>query len=172
MSPRRCGLTRGPKLARAALDGHPSTGTALGVAQRRAASGREEGSVARVLGRDASVGSNRATRGRRHVGRRRFGENAARQMLEHLALEAVVIERMSRTAWDAGSIFVMVGGRSFVRFDARAALRDRVLVRQRFHRDPRQRTERGPGERNERIAGDPRLPARATQSAPRRAEYR
>ena len=51
---------------------------------------------------------NGATRRKRNVGRSRLRENAARQVLEHLALEAIVIGRMRGTAWNIGSTVSIV----------------------------------------------------------------
>jgi len=80
--------------------------------------------VARVLRLRARFGLNGATRRERNIRRRRLRENAARQVLEHLALEAIVIGRMRGTARDIGTVMIVVR----VGVDGRARLRDVVMV--------------------------------------------
>ena len=74
------------------------------------------------------------------------GKNAARQVLQHLALETVVVGRMSRATRNGRWIDVPMRLRSVC-----MAVTGRMCVRR--LRKPRQRAERWPGQRNER---DPR----------------
>ena len=80
--------------------------------------------MARVLRLRARCGLNRATGGERYFGRRRLRENAAREVLEHLALEAIVIDRMRRTARDIGAVLIVAR----VGIDGRARLRNVMMV--------------------------------------------
>jgi len=75
------------------------------------------------------------------------GEDATRQVLKHLTLETVVIDRMGRTTWDRRRIDVPVRLRP-MRVDVAGRVRLRWL------RKPRQRAERWPSQRNERDPGD------------------
>jgi hypothetical protein len=80
--------------------------------------------VPRTLRLDARDGSNGATRGERKIGRRRLRENAARQVLEHLARDAIVIGRVRGTARNIGTVVAIVR----VGIDSRALLRHAVMV--------------------------------------------
>lgn len=84
---------------------------------------------------------------RRYDAGGRRGEDATRQVLEHLALETVVIDRMGRTTRDRRRIDVLVLLRP-VRVDVAGRMRLRGL------RKPRQRAERWPSQRNERDPSD------------------
>src|SRR5438105_4309322 len=135
------------------------TGTALGAGERGAAGGRKRGNARGELRFDLRDGLNGTThlqRDGRYIG---DGQSAARQVLEHLTLEAIVISWMRRTAGNLGRIaLVRRRGRS------RQGVPELVcygLLRGEVHPDPRQQTERRPGERNHHAAGDPRTPARA-----------
>jgi len=75
------------------------------------------------------------------------GKDASRQVLQHLALEAVVIGWMSGTTRNGRRIDVPMRLRS-----VRVAVTGRTSVRR--LREPRQRAERWPGQRNERDPGD------------------
>ena len=72
----------------------------------------------------ARFGLNGATRGERSIRRRRLRENAACQILEHLALETIVIGRMRGTARDIGTVMIVVR----VGVGGRALQRDVVMV--------------------------------------------
>jgi len=74
-------------------------------------------------------------------------KDASRQVLQHLALEAVVIGWMSGTTRNGRRIDVPMRLRS-VRVTVTGRMRVRRL------REPRQRAERWPGQRNERDPGD------------------
>ena len=80
---------------------------ASGGARRGRANGRHERDVVRVLRFHADAGSNRAAGGQHDLGRNRLRENATRQVLEHLTLEAVVIGGMRGAAGYVGSIEMM-----------------------------------------------------------------
>jgi hypothetical protein len=71
-----------------------------GKERRRSADGRKKRDVTFVLRLRTRFGLNSAACWERNIGRRRLRENATRQVLEHLALEAIVIGRMRRTARD------------------------------------------------------------------------
>ena len=80
----------------------------------------------------------------------RCGKDATRQVLEHLALEAVVIGGMSRATGNGRRIDVLM------RLECvRMVVRSRMCRRR--LRKPRQRTERWPGQRNERDPSDNRF---------------
>jgi len=129
----------------------PPRETASGGARRRRANGRNERDVARVLRFPTEVGANRAAHGQYDLGCNRLRENATRQVLEHLALEAVVIGRMRGAAGYVGSIEMMAR-----LFDGDIAgvmpAIPIVMMRRGRERDPWQRTERRPREREERVA--------------------
>jgi len=75
------------------------------------------------------------------------GKDAARQVLQYLALETVVIGRMSGATGNGRWIDVPMRLR-FVRMPVTGRMCLRRL------RKPRQRAERWPGQRNERNPGD------------------
>ena len=74
-------------------------------------------------------------------------KDASRQVLQHLALEAVVVGRMSGATRNGRRIDVPMRLRS-----VRVAVTGHMGVRR--LREPRQRAERWPGQRNERDPGD------------------
>ena len=74
-------------------------------------------------------------------------KDASRQVLQDLALEAVVVGRMGRATGNGRRIDVPVRLRS-----VRVVVTGRMGVRR--LREPRQRAERWPGQRNERNPGD------------------
>jgi hypothetical protein len=80
--------------------------------------------VTRVLRLRARFGLNAATGRERNIGHRRLRENAAREVLEHLALEAFVIGRMRRTARDIRAVLIVAP----VDIDGRALLRSVMMV--------------------------------------------
>jgi hypothetical protein len=105
---------------------------ASGGARRRRANGRKECEVACALRFGAGLGSNRAARGQHDLGRNRLSENATREVLEHLTLEAVVIGRVGRAAGDAGDI------ETIIRFRTVDVVRNVVMMMRRSgERDPR-----------------------------------
>jgi len=105
-------------------------------------------------------GSNRTARRQRDHRHLRQNERAPGEVLEHLALRAIVISRVRRAAGNIGRIMMVVTLRQArVRRALFPFVRGRVLMRCQFYRDPRQRAERRPSECDQRAADHPRTPA-------------
>ena len=95
--------------------------------------------MARELRLEANARLNRTTRLPRDGWQIERGRNAARQVLEHEALEAVVIRRMGRAARKSGgvAVVVMVCGGRLVRVGVGNLVRRGVFFRGETHTDPR-----------------------------------
>jgi hypothetical protein len=74
----------------------PLAGTASGDSEGWAANGRERRNAARVLRLYMDAGLNRTTRWQWDRRRIDLGNDASRQVLEHLTLETIVIGRVGR----------------------------------------------------------------------------
>ena len=113
------------------------------------------------------------------IGCRLRDEDAARQMREHLALVAVVIDRMGRASGDIGKIAmrmmgcprarviggVLVRGRDIAGTVIVHGMRRPVMRRGGFEPDRWQDAERRKSESEERVPGDPRSDPTAARSA-------
>src|SRR5215831_11148048 len=80
--------------------------TASGAAQRWGANRREKGDRARLLRLYAYSGPNGRTAKRCNLRRSDRRRSAARPVLEHLALEAIVVGGVCRAAGDVGGVVV------------------------------------------------------------------
>ncbi len=112
-SRRRCCRRRGDGLnPRAYSDDirrvRPPTGTASGDLEGWAANGREKRNAARVLRLYIDTGLNRTTRWQWDCRRIDLGNDASRQVLEHLALETIVIGRVGRAPRNVRCIAALV----------------------------------------------------------------
>jgi hypothetical protein len=144
----------------------PPTGTASGDSEGWAANGREKRNATRVLRLYMDTGLNRTTGWQWDCRRNDLGNDASRQVLEHLALETIVIGRMGRAPRDVRSIAVLVVRRGrLVRVEFGVLVRSAMVVRYEIDCDPRQEPQRGPCKRDERVRRNPRTPASATRSA-------
>ena len=144
----------------------PPTGTASGDLEGWAANGRKRRNAARVLRLYVDAGLNRTTRCQWDCRRVDLGNDASRQVLEHLALEAVVIGRMGRAPRNVRSIVMLVvRRRRLVRVGFGVLVRSAMVMRCGVDCDPWQEPQRGPGKREERVRRNPRTPASATRSA-------
>jgi len=92
--------------------------------------------------------------------------NAARQVLDDLALEAIVIVRMRGAAGNLGRIVMRVRAGVRIRSLMRNAVVDTMLVGCEID-EPRQRSDRGPNEREQHVCGEPRAPTPSSEP-PRR----
>ena len=99
-SRRRCCRRRGdglnPRAYSDDIQGQAADWTASGDLEGWAANGREKRNAARVLRLYIDTGLNRTTRWQWDCRRNDLGNDASRQVLEHLALEAIVIGRVGR----------------------------------------------------------------------------
>jgi hypothetical protein len=143
----------------------PPTGTASGDLEGWAANGREKRNAARVLRRYIDTGLNRTTRWQWDYRRIDLGNDASRQVLEHLALETIVIGGVGRAPRNVRSIAVLVVRRGrLVRVERGLLIRSAMLMRCGVDCDPRQEPQRWPCKRDERVRRNPRTPASATGS--------
>jgi hypothetical protein len=142
------------------------TGTASGGFEGWAANGREKGNAARVWRLYIDTGLNRTTRRQWDCRRIDRGNDASRQVLEHLALETIMIGRVGRAPRNGRSIAVLVVRRGrLVRVKLGLLIRSAMVVRCEVDCDPRQDPQRRPCKRDERVRRNPRTPASATRSA-------
>jgi hypothetical protein len=146
----------------------PPTETASGDLEGWAANGREKRNAARVLRLYIDTGLNRTTGWQWDCRRIDLGNDASRQMLEYLALEAIVIGRVGRAPRDVRRIPVLVVRRGrLVRVGCGVLVRNIMVMRCGIDCDPWQEPQRRPRKRDERIRCNPRTPASATRSATR-----
>ena len=143
--------------------------------KRRSADRRKYRDVADEWRLANHAGLNRLARWQIDRGEIERRDRAARQVLEHLALETVVIGRVRRATRNTGCFVAVVVCRVVVR--TRRQLERGVEARMRCDRvarqvqDPRQQTQRGPGERDERTPCDAEAPASASPHARPRATF-
>jgi len=166
-SKRRCRHRRG-RFAHADGDysrrGKPPTRVASGDDEGRAAGRRERSDATGELRLQVDPGSNRTTRWQNDGRPIELRNNASRQMLEHLALETVVIGRVSRATGNIGCVTgVLMSCRRWRRMRVPSVVLRGMVGRRQVHPDPRQETQRRPGQREQRIGCDPRAPATAAQ---------
>src|SRR5437899_10143953 len=127
-----------------------------------AAGRRQRCDAPRDLRLELVAGPNRTTRWQNDGRRIELRNDASGQMLEHLALETVVIGRVTRAARNIGSVArVLVSRRRWRRMRVRSLLLRGVVDRRQVHSDPRQETQGWPGQREQRAGCDPRAPATA-----------
>lgn len=149
----------------------PAIRTNSGEVERRTASGRKSGDARRVLCSGTERrrhGSARERRDRRRSGQR---QNAARQVLQDLALEAIVIDRMRRAARNLRSVRAMLV-QGVTGIGERGLQRRRRFVRGEIEVEPGQRAQRRPDQCGQRVGCDPQTPAPAARCAVLRAEPR
>jgi hypothetical protein len=166
-SRRRCCRRRGDGLnPRAYSDDSrpvkPPTGTASGDSEGWAANGREKRNAARVLRLYIDTGLNRTTRWQWDCRRNDLRNDASRQVLEHLALEAIVIGRVGRAPRNVRSIAMLVVRREReVRVGFGFLVGNTMVMRCGVDCDPWQEPQRRPCKRDERVRRNPRTPANA-----------
>jgi hypothetical protein len=166
-SRRRCCRRRGDGLnPRAYSDDSrpvkPPTGTASGDSEGWAANGREKRNAARVLRLYIDTGLNRTTRWQWDCRRNDLRNDASRQVLEHLALEAIVIGRVGRAPRNVRSIAMLVVRREReVRVGFGFLVGNTMVMRCGVDCDPWQEPQRRPCKRDERVRRNPRTPASA-----------
>lgn len=137
---------------------------ASGDDEGRAAGWRKRCDAARDLRLELVAGPNRTTRWQNDGRRIELRNDASGQMLEHLALETVVIGRVSRAAWNIGRLALVLMRRRRRRgMRVRSLLLRGVVDRRQVHPDPRQETQGRPGQREQRVRRDPRAPATAAR---------
>ena len=142
----------------------PPTGIASGDDEGWAAGWRKRCDAPRDLRLELVVGPNRTTRWQNDGRRIELRNDASGQMLEHLALETVVIGRVSRAAWNIGRLaLVLMSRRRWRGMRVRSLLLRGVVDRRQVHSDPRQETQGWPGQREQRVGCDPRAPATAAR---------
>ncbi len=147
----------------------PSDGTASGAAERRAPGGRNFGDVVRSAGHNGDIRPDGSAGDDIEARRADRFEDAARQVCEHLALDAVVVGRMGRASRNVREIARLVlrvvarrMGAMIVRRDAdlRVAavvpMYPGVRTRCDLERDRWQDPGRRPNERDQRAPRDPR----------------
>jgi hypothetical protein len=88
--------------------------------------------------------------------------NAARQVLDDLALKAVVIVRVRRAAGDLGSIVMSVRAGLLAGVVIRNAAIGAMLVGSEID-EPRQRSDRRPNEGEQYVRGEPRAPTPSSE---------
>jgi hypothetical protein len=111
----------------------PSTGTTSGVARRRGANGRKKRLVACASQLETRERLDRTARFERNFGYTRNEKNTSRQVLQDLALEAIVVGGMGGAAGDIGRVGVampFLRGRARVVIDI--VLCSDVLMRRRM----------------------------------------
>ena len=142
----------------------PPTGVASGDDEGWAAGWRKRCDAPRDLRLELVAGPNRTTRWQNDGRRIELRNDASGQMLEHLALETVVIGRVSRAAWNIGRLALVLMRRRRRRgMRVRSLLLRGVVDRRQVHPDPRQETQGRPGQREQRVRRDPRAPATAAR---------
>jgi hypothetical protein len=88
--------------------------------------------------------------------------NAACQVFDDLALEAIVIVRMRRAAGDLGRIVMSMGAGVLVGVVVRNAAIGAMLIGCEID-EPRQRSDRRPNEREQYVRGEPRAPTPSSE---------
>jgi len=161
----RCPRPKRVQASRTISEASPAE-TASGAVQRRGASRRERGDrgCALRLHEGGRLNSRAAERGHLRQSDRRRG--TARPVLEHLALEAIVIGGMRRAARDLRAVPVAVrAGRQLPGRLGEAIVRGVMRALQALRRDPWQCPQRRPRQRYDRAPDDQRSPARAKRGA-------
>ena len=123
-----------------ALDSPSCRRTALRAGEGWAAGWRKRGDASRQLRFDVRGWLNRATGFQWNRRRLERGGNAACQMLEHLALETIVIGRVTRTARDSGRVALVIVHRGR-RCRSGALMRRAVFRRTGLRADPGQQPQ-------------------------------
>ena len=147
----------------------PGALVAMGIAYLAALGAAERDRRELALLQKLDLGPNRPTRWRNDGRQIELRNDASRQMLEHLALETVVIGRVTRAARNIGSVArVLVSRRRRHRMRVLSLMLRGMIRCHRVDRDPWQETQRRPGQRDQGVRCDPRAPAAALRVAFRR----